>query len=109
MRTWAASAAGSRLAGAVSSSRVPWLRLPDAVPAGPEIDGKLDLHRARVVVSHRVVRLVHIRQQPQPEALHVAVGLDARLVLVEANVRIEAGHAHVHARLAGFVTGIRFH
>ncbi len=58
------------------------------------------------VVGHRVVDRVELRQQAQPVVADVAVGLDAGLVPVEAQVRIEPGHADVDERLAQHVVRV---
>src|SRR5688572_1655266 len=80
--------------------------LPDAEAAHAQADGELDLHVAGAVVGHRVVGLVELGQQAQPVLGHVAARLDARLVLVEAQVGREAGHADVHARLGDVVVRV---
>src|SRR5688572_2977451 len=71
--------------------------LPHAVALLAQRDGELHLHVARAVVGHRVVHLVEPGQQVQPVLRHVAVGLDAGLVLVEAQVGRQARHADVDA------------
>ena len=86
--------------------RLGLMYMPHPVTAFAQVDRELHLHVARGVVGHRVVGLVDLGQQAQAEALYVAIGLDARLVLVEAHVGIDAGHADVDAGLARPVAGI---
>src|SRR5579862_2393792 len=73
--------------------------LPHSITFRLQRDGELDLHVARGVVGHRVRVGVELRQQAQAVALHVAVGLDAGLVLFEALLGREAGAADVDAGL----------
>ena len=83
------------------------LRLPHAVALVPQRDSQLHLHLAGGAVGHGVVDRVEIGPQPQPVVLHEAVRLDAGLVAVEAQVRIESGHAHVHEGHAEPVFGLQ--
>jgi hypothetical protein len=46
-------------------------------------------------------------QEAQPVVPHKTVGLDASLVFVEAQVRVQARHAHVDKRFAQLVVGVR--
>src|SRR6516164_6520930 len=80
--------------------------LPDAVAGLAQADRELHLHLARGLVGHRVVDGVQLGQQPQPVLEDEAVGLDAGLVLVEAQVGVEAGHADVDARPRDRVVGV---
>src|SRR5215831_18118765 len=80
--------------------------LPDAVALFAQADREFYLHLARRLVRHRVEHLVQRGQQAQPVVAYEAVGLDAGLVLVEPQVRIEPGHPHVDERLAELVIGI---
>src|SRR3954466_11622155 len=73
--------------------------LPHAVTFFPQGYGELDLHVARAIVRHWVVDLVELGHQAQAVEHDEAVRLDAGLVLVEAHVGVEAGHADVHAGL----------
>jgi hypothetical protein len=50
----------------------------------------------------------HSRQQAQAELEDEALRPDARLVLVEAQIGIQPGHADVDARFAGNVAGVGF-
>lgn len=65
--------------------------LPHPETRAAQIDPDLDFPLARLVVAHRIEALEQVRQQAQTVFLDVAVGLNARLVLVEAQVRIEPG------------------
>src|SRR5712692_9667468 len=67
--------------------------LPHAVALLAQRDGELDFHVARAIVRHRVVRGVELGHQAKAIERDVAVRLDAGLVLVEAQVRVDAGHA----------------
>jgi hypothetical protein len=82
------------------------LGLPHRVALFLQRDGELDFHVARRLVGHRVGVGVEPGQQPQAEALDVGVRADTRLVLGEAFLGGEAGHAHVHARLEHVAVGI---
>src|SRR5207302_3756970 len=82
-------------------------RLPDCVALLAQRDGELDLHVARGLVGHRVGIGVELGEQAQAEALHVAVGADASLVLREAFFGAEAGHADVDAGLEEVAVGVR--
>src|SRR3954471_4052833 len=73
--------------------------LPDAVAFLTQADGELHLHVPRAIVRHWVVRRVELRHQPQAVEHDEAIGLDAGLVLVEAHIRVDAGHADVDAGL----------
>ena len=48
-------------------------RLPDPVAALPQVDAQFHLQAAGFVISQRVVQRIELRQQAQPEFLHVPV------------------------------------
>ena len=43
------------------------------------------------------------------EFLHVSVGLNASLVFIESDIRVQSGHANVNARLSLLVIRVRTH
>ncbi len=57
-------------------------------------------HRYGVVEGHRIEVGVERRDEPLPESFHDAGRLDPRLVVAEALLRVEPGHADVVAGLA---------
>lgn len=67
-------------------------RLQNPEPCTAQINPHLDFPVARLFIRHRVKCFVEIGQQPQPVLLDVPIGLDARLVFVEAHVGIQACH-----------------
>ena len=71
--------------------------LPHAIPLFPESDGQLDLHVSCRLVGHWVIELVQIGPQAQAVGAHETIRLDAGLVLVEALVGAQPGHADVEA------------
>src|SRR5205085_12468208 len=73
--------------------------LPDAVALLAQADRELDFHIPRAIVRHRVVRGVELGHEAQSVEHDEAIGLNAGLVLVEAHIRVDAGHADVDARL----------
>jgi len=81
--------------------------LPDRVPLFAQRDRELDFHVASGVVGHRVGVGVEPGKQAQAEALDVAVGADAGLVLDEARLGREAGAADVDAGLEDVVVRVR--
>jgi hypothetical protein len=85
-----------------------YLRLPHAESRFAKTNGQFHFHVASTVIGHRVIHFVELRQQPQSELLYVSIGFNARLVFIEARIRIESGHADVDAWLAGNVVGVGF-
>lgn len=69
----------------------------DGVTRLPEIFGKIDLHPGRGRKGHRIEVCVVFRQQPGSKSLDHAGRLDSGLVVREAFVGIQAGHADVQA------------
>src|SRR5437868_3228395 len=82
------------------------LGLPDAEPRLSQPDGQFHFHLASALVRHGVVDLIKLGHQAHAIVANEAVGLDAGLVLVEANIGIEPGHADIHERLAELVVRV---
>src|SRR5262245_8184967 len=62
--------------------------------------GERDLHRHGPGIRHRIEMRIEPRHQPLPAALDDASGFDALLVILEALLGRQAGHADVIAGLA---------
>jgi len=82
------------------------LSTADAIAGLAQSDGQFHFHLTGGLIGHRVVHLVQRRQQPHPVLEDKAIGLDARLVLVEAQVGVEPRHADVDEGLAQLVVGV---
>ena len=70
-------------------------RLPNPESCTAQINPYLDFPVTRLFIRHRVKCFVEIGQQPQSVLLDVPIGLDARLVFVEAHIGIQACHADI--------------
>lgn len=80
---------------------------PYPIPRLAQPDRQLHFHILRAAVRHRVEHFVQFGHQPQAVVAHIPIRLNARLVPIEAQVRVEPRHADVHARLVETVIRIR--
>ena len=75
-------------------------RLPHAEPCFAKTNRQINFHVASAGIRHRVINFEKGWQKPQSELLDVSIRLNARLMFVEACIRIESGHADINAWLA---------